>query len=380
MTLSRVIPLPLALLVPLALLLPAPATAGVLGDGANRLVQLQADITGDNAGNGLNDIDPDDGGWDWTLLPADSAHSAVSSPENLYGATAGGLLEAFIAEGGIRTAIGLLDTWSGILANPNVHVGADYAFLVRLSRLTGDATYATEARPRWDTRIAGSGGADSLAMEIRDSRHAQGWDALIPWDIGLHIESAMELESYFPGQGYLTDAVDMAGIVYGDITSPTPYFDMDNDTLPAYYLGLEGVLVSFGLTDVYTSYAMDAGRRLILAQNPNGSWPWSQPYLQPNLQTTAYVLMGFGMLNLPYGVVDRAAQAGSAYLVSMQRPNGGWSSVGTEYPEVDGECLRAISYYPPALGLSDPRIGADHHPGGELDRGEGQPIVHPWTH
>jgi hypothetical protein len=226
--------------------------------------------------------------------------------------------------------------------------------------------------------MAGYGGADSLAIVIRDSRHSQGWDGLIPWDIGLYVESAMELQDYFPGQGYLSDAIDMADVVYGDLTSPTPYFDMDNDTLPAYYLGLEGVVVCFGLTDIYTSYAMDAGRRLILAQNLDGSWPWNQNYLDPDIQTTAYVLMGFGMLDLPHDVVSTAGQAGSDYLVSVQDTNGGWDNWGYEYPEVDGECLRAISYYPPTLGQSGSGNEAARIRR-EPAQGEARPIVRPWT-
>lgn len=351
------------------------AAAGALADGGQRLVDLQADITADNAGNGLIDDDPDDGGWDWYNALTDTSHSSSPSPDNIYGPIANGLLEAFKSEGGIRMAIGLVDTYYGYDANPDIDSGADFGFLVRLSDLTGDLTYATLAKDRWDAKMAFYGGADSLAMGIRDSRHDQNWDALIPWDIGLFIESAMELQRIFPGQGYQSDAIDMADVVYGDITSDSAYFQMDNDSLPAYYLGLEGVLVSFGLTDVYTSYAIDAGRTLISAQLEDGSWPWNIEYPGPDDQTTAYVVMGFGMLDLSYPSVNNAAQAGSDYMASVQQANGGWDEGGYEYPEVNGECLRAIAYYPPTAGM----INSDE--GRMTNKRSSAPValVHPWT-
>src|SRR6187399_2421080 len=43
--------------------------------GRERLCRLQADIIGDGAGNGLEDDDPDDGGWDFTLDTSASEHS-----------------------------------------------------------------------------------------------------------------------------------------------------------------------------------------------------------------------------------------------------------------------------------------------------------------
>src|SRR6187402_867287 len=62
--------------------------ASELALGRERLCRLQADIIGDGAGNGLDDDDPDDGGWDFTLDTSASEHSASSSPSNTYGATA----------------------------------------------------------------------------------------------------------------------------------------------------------------------------------------------------------------------------------------------------------------------------------------------------
>lgn len=327
--------------------------ADVLSDGANRLVDLQADIIGDNAGNGFNDDDPDDGGWDWEILPTDTAHSASPSPENLFGVTADGILAAFQAQHSMRLAISLIDTYTGMEANPDIDSGSDFGFLCRLSDLSGDSTYAKTARDRWDSKIDIYGGADSLAIAIMENRHSYGYDGLIPWDIGLFIKGAVDLHRYFPGGGYLSDAIDMADVIYNDITSDSAYFDMNDGMEWFYTFGLEGILTSFGLTGVYTDLAADAALLLLQTQNEDGSWPWSEEYPDADIQATAYVVMGFGMLELWYHAINNAAQEGSDYLVSVQQPNGGWDNYGSEYPEVDGECLRAISYYPPTSDLSD---------------------------
>ncbi len=346
-------------------------SADILGDGGHRLVDLQADMTADNAGNGFDDTDPDDGGWDWYLLPSDSAHSSSASPENLFGVTANGLLSAFQAEGGLRLAIGILDAYYGIVENPDIDSGPDFGFLVALSEISGDPYYANLARDRWDLKMASYGGADSLALLIKESRHPD-WDGLIPWDIGLFIESAMALQEYFPGQGYLSDAIDMADVIYNDISSPSPYFDMEDETEPAYTLGLQGIVVSFGLTDVYLDYGVDAALILLNSQNTDGSWGWNADYPDGDEQSTAYVVMGFGILDVPYRIVNNAAQRGSDWLASRQEPNGGWDLGGYEYPEVNGECLRAIGYYQPAANAFGTGSAGSERVSHHLPH-------HPWT-
>jgi hypothetical protein len=352
----------------LSLITYSPVSAGVLGDGAHRLVDLQADITADNAGNGFDDVDPDDGGWDWVLTTSDTEHSSSASPENIFGVTAEGVLAGYNSEGGIRLAIGLIDTYMGYEGNPEIDSGTDFAFLCHLSDLTGDPYYADLSKQRWDTKMALYGGADSLAILIRDSRHSQNWDGLIPWDIGLLIEGAVKLHEYFPGQGYMADAIDMADIIYNDLMGDPGYYDMYDDSTNAYYFGLEGIVLSFGLTEVYLGVAKNAVTILMQSQNEDGSWPWNAEYPEADVQGTAYVVMCFGILDLPYQGINNKAQAGSDYLVSVQHENGGWDVYeGDEYPEVDGECLRAISYYPPdskqeGSGFTGPRIYSPYPP------------------
>jgi len=367
------------LLIAFSLFVFSHAVADVMSDGGNRLVNLQADITGDNAGNGLHDIDPDDGGWDWEIFPSETGHSANPSPENLFGVTGDGVLASFQSGGSIRLAISLVDTYYGINANPDIDSGTDFGFLCRLSDLTGDSSYAKLARERWDTKMALYGGADSLAILIKESRHSYGYDGLIPWDIGLYIKDGLELQRYFPGQGYLSDAIDMADVIYGDLTSEEPYFDMYDGYEWFYTFGLEGIVSSFGLLGIYNNYAWNAGLILLENQNTDGGWGWNEEYPESDVQATAYVVMSFGMLNVPYKIVNNAAKAGSNYLASIQETNGGWDLSGYEYPEVDGECLRAIFFYPPTLNLSGHGSSGLNEHAHMMLRSADLQIARPWS-
>ena len=97
-----------------------------------------------------------------------------------------------------------------------------------------------------------------------------------------------------------------------------------------YTFGLEGIMTSFGLTGVYIPQEADAILLLIDTQNEDGSWPWSEEYPDADIQATAYVVMGFGMLDLFYHFINNMAQAGPDYLMSIQHPNGGWDNYGYE--------------------------------------------------
>ena len=369
----------ISLLIAFSLLTFSFAVADLMSDGGNRLVDLQADITADNAGNGLYDIDPDDGGWDWEILPSETEHSENPSPENLFGVTGDGVLASFQDGGGIRLAISLVDSYYGISGNPDIDSGTDFGFLCRLSDLTGDSSYAKLAKERWDTKMALYGGADSLAILIKESRHSSGYDGLIPWDIGLYIKDGLKLQEYFPGQGYLSDAIDMADVIYGDLTSEEPYFDMYDGYEWFYTFGLEGIVSSFGLLGIYYDYAFNSGVILLENQNIDGGWGWNEEYPESDAQATAYVVMSFGMLDVPYRPVNNAAQAGSDYLASIQAANGGWDLFGYEYPEVDGECLRAMSFYSPTLNLSQHGSSGSSEHAKMMQRSESLSVARPWS-
>ena len=95
------------------------SAASVANKGGHRLCDLQADITEDNAGNGLSDNDPDDGGWDWYLDPS-------ARGDTLAVDTARGILEAVpeqsvvMTDWGVAAVLRLLQRREGL--RPDVQV------------------------------------------------------------------------------------------------------------------------------------------------------------------------------------------------------------------------------------------------------------------
>ena len=108
--------------------------------GADFLTQLAADITDDNAGNGTDGIDetpddPDDGGWDWVLnIDTDPHfHSTAGSPPNIYGATAQGLLRAYIETGEAKYFTALGDAALYMAGDAGIRSAADLIFPINFN-------------------------------------------------------------------------------------------------------------------------------------------------------------------------------------------------------------------------------------------------------
>lgn len=317
---------------------------------ADRLVALQADITEDNAGNGHPDSDPQDGGWNWII--ADTATGYVGtgpSSENLYGVTALCILAAYTIDPKVSYRTSMEDAYTGMNARPGIDSGSDMPFLVELSKITGDPVYASLAKTRYDAKVTSYGDYNSdsqvdakdLAEKIRDVRHTQNWDGLIPWDIHLFIEAALALHQYFPGQGYDQDAIDMADVIYDDMTGFPGYFDPTDDTRNAYILGLVGGIEAFMKTGTHTSSGVSAHslkNTLLSYQAATGEWnePTDPTDYLTTVQTTAYAVMAL-MECRKLG----AARKGAEWLISEQNSNGGWSG-SDECPEIDSEAAQAI--------------------------------------
>jgi hypothetical protein len=328
---------------------------------ADRLVALQADITEDNAGNGSPDSDPQDGGWNWII--ADTATGYVGtgpSSENLYGVTALCILAAHKINPKASYMTSMIDAYTGMNARSEVDSGPDMPFLVELSKITGNSAYASLAKARYDAKVTSYGDynldlqvdAKDLAWKIRDARHTQGWDGLIPWDIHLFIEAALALHQYFPGQGYDQDAVDMVDVVYNDMTGSPGYFDPTDSTENAYILGLAGGIEGFVKTGKHTVGGVSAyslKNTLLSYQEVTGEWyePTDPTDYLTTVQTTAYAVMA-----LMAGGQIGAARKGAEWLISEQNSNGGWSGLD-ECPEIDSEAAQAIWAsipYPPPVG------------------------------
>ena len=326
--------------------------------GADRLLALQADITEDNAGNGAPDADPGDGGWDWDVDPAATQHSAQASSKNSYGVTALGILELCAYSGEPRYWTALFDVYAGIAADPEIDSCGDFRFLVRLSELTHDPTYASLARARYDARIGAHGSATAFAEEIRDTHFAHGRaNGLIPWDIGLCATDAAALDVYFPGSGYDADADAMANVIYADSFEDNPgYFDESDSTENYWAMGIAGILSSFEAAHLYQAEAATLAQALIdyqndgIAKSPPGAWDWNDTHGGGDYQTTAYVVMALTAYGSDEGRI--AAVDGVDWLISEQRPNGSWHREGhDEYTEEEGEILTAIAL---AVGQENP--------------------------
>jgi len=330
-------------------------------EAAARISNTQADIIGDNAHNGEPDSDPNDGGWDFIIdgTDAGAVHTASASPNNTYGITGLGALLDFVKNGTGRSLITCIDCFSGmVLQSGAPDRGPDYAFAEVLSKATASDFYAEVARDRWITKLASFGGARAFGELIRDSRHSQNFDGLIPWDINLYILSGVRLEKKFGNTPYdfRSDILEFANVIEEDLNATPPLFDHTDSAEEAYNLGLAGALMALKVSRTGDAALRDDIRsRLLAQQKPSGAWPYNDVFTGDDEQTTAYVIIAFSILG--NDTVVRAAGAdGSAWLVSVQAAHGGWDlgGSGTEVTEVDSECAVAIARIRPSTPLLGP--------------------------
>lgn len=310
--------------------------------GAERLCDLQADRTEDNAGNGLDDADPEDGGWDW-LLPLDATeHLPGDSPENLYGATALGLWAARQALGfDARYVTAQRDAASGAALRPEVDSPPDFVYLVLLAEQTRDRSYAELARARYDARRALAGSATAYATSILEQRHENNADGLIAYDLTWLALGARALAAAFPRQGYGRDADDIASVVAADLGGSPGYFDRNDPTERYYTQGLAWSLVALANApgDASALRGEVTGALLALATD-DGGWGWSGDYPAADLQATAHVVQAFALTRRHPPV---AAQRAARWLAAAQLASGGFAYVpGQGAPLLDAEILLAL--------------------------------------
>lgn len=331
---------------------------------AERIAALQADLLADNARNGNPDGDEDDGGWDWVVDVTDTQNdSTQESYENLYGITALGPVAYYkIGPKNSRALLSCLDAYHGAEARPEVDSGPDIFELVILAVATGDSTYAGMAKARFDAKIAAYSGADGLAIAIRDARGGSGWDGLIPWDIGFWIWGAKYLDQYgftpAGGGDYYMQADTMLQVIEDDMTGG--YFDPLDDSEEAYSLGLAGALWSYTMLGQGAFMQSLLQSLLLDMQNVDGSIGYNSAYPAGDLQSTAYAIWALyqrGALGSPSDRQDAAD-----WLAAQQHANGGFDAgSGSEYPEIDSECLFALTVVPPTpppLAVNPPEEGA----------------------
>ncbi|GAB4321841.1 MAG: hypothetical protein Kow0074_12920 [Candidatus Zixiibacteriota bacterium] len=327
--------------------------------GADYLQAMQADITDDNAGNGTNGVDetpddPDDGGWDWAVAspPNPFHHTTTASPKNIYGATAMGLYYAYLESNDAGYFTALTDAANIMMTDPNIRSGADVVFLMLYNDLPAVAgtAYADSARAKYIARVTTYGSALGFAQYIRDARAGQGYEnGIIAWDIGIWARAAAMLHDRYPGNGYDTDADDIASVIWEDSFNDNPgYFDVVDDAgfdptytdknFWWYTLGITGLITAFDASGSYTFEIPGLVQRLYDSQQSGGAITGSYGANagDEDWQSTAYTMMTLGLLDQ---ATHQAAINRMGYWIgATQDTSGGWVySTNNHYPEVGGE-------------------------------------------
>ena len=277
-----------------------------------------------NAADRVVDLQRTDQDWDGTWYwYVGSNYDAT----NLTGITALGLLEAYNdtkdaayldaaldAANFISTHLG--EGATGVQYHPRL-TAPDIVFLHNLSSLTGDPVYSTRASTEWENiklTYPTAGDLDALYNSI--NRRSS-------WDIAFFLEAAYLSED-------ATWADDAAAILA----------DTDDDFYYGdtwwYALNVAGAiraLVNCGYADMhYDSLIILINELINLVDKDNGIDGW--------VQDTAYAIIAFSAVG---GSAHKYANDLGRWLSNQQQDSGGWLDGGDEYPEVDGEALRALA-------------------------------------
>ena len=262
-----------------------------------------------------------EGTWYWYV-------GSTGNATNLTGVTALGLLEAF---NDVKDAA-YLDAAVQAAAFIQAHLGVgatgtqyhvrttapDIVFLHKLSETTGDDSYAIRANQEWANLTSFWPAADDLDAFFRTINRPS------IWDIAFFLEAA-----YLSGD---TTWADDAAAILANI-SDTFYY---TDTTWWYALNLAGAvraLVGCGYFEQYSEEVIALLTWLIgMVDEDIGVGGW--------VQDTAYAVMAFNSVG---GSARQYANSLGRWLAGAQEASDGWLEDGDEYPEVDGEAVRALS-------------------------------------
>ena len=276
--------------------------------------------------NEVVDLQRTDAGWEgtWFWYVGDSYNAT-----NLTGVTALGLLEAFNDTKRKPYLMSAIDAADFIMA----HLGAgatgtqyavrttapDIIFLHKLSEITGDANYAARALLEWENITIFWPDAASLDTLFRSLNRPS------TWDIAFYMEAA-----FLSGD---SDWAAGAAAILADTSDPFYY----NSASGWYALNLAASLRALVGCRYYAQYP-DAvmallGSLLPLVDRANGVGGYAQD--------TAYAILA---LNSVGGAARAYANSLGRWLARNANASGGWTETdGNEYPEVDGEAVRALA-------------------------------------
>ena len=313
---------------------PNPVRAAI-DAGADRLVDLQ------NA----------DGGWFFTVGDADCGLGAGVSCPNTFGITALGLADAYpVTHDGdqinaaIRAANALIAKHGAAPAcDGNPATSADRPFTVdatfltdishigRVGKIVGSAAkknYRKVARDWFECVMADFPSAAARANNRIDGRIAQGLDNLGAWDASLDVRAALDVDE----KSYaLAEALQ--------IIARAPDWDVADPQCVGCETLSKGLFLA-ATEELRHNTAIKNARnlwkaQLLAAQLPDGSW-------NGDTQITAYVVMGLVESHIDKNT-RKALNAGVAFLMSQQLPNGGFDTgFGDEVTEVDAEAVQAL--------------------------------------
>lgn len=286
-----------------------PARMPAIGSAADRVMDLQRTDLGW------------EGTWYWYV---GSTYNAT----NLTGVTALGLLEAhrdgkdaaYLAAA--EDAAGFIIEHLGSAATgAQYHIratAADVVFLFRLAEVTGNADYAAAATSRWNDIKASYPTAGDLDARFRAINRQSAWD------IAFFLEAA-----HLAGD---TSWADDAAAILADTTDA--FYYGSTWWLALNYGGAIRALVGCGYGELYRDGVVEMLGLLAGMLDDAGS-------IDGYVQDTAYAVMAFAAVG---GAARPYANDLARWLAATQKPDGGWVEPdGYEYPEADGEALRALA-------------------------------------
>ena len=306
------------------------------------------------AANRLVATQKNDGGWEW-MYPTTDPTAGGPTPLNTLGVTAMGVLNAYKLTGNVIYLNACKSTYNnGLLARQTGRIkGTDITFLVSLSNVTGDSTYANFAKTRYAETLGllpSYGGyaatAAGLAQYLQSQVPAAPADAA--WNINLYVQGLTLLNAYFPGQSFGTDATTMAAAIYNLCYAPSPVFVISNTSQTDYWLYFTSAVEAFTVTGQYLSQRDSLMTQLIASQQADGHFAGVGG--GSDIQTTSYAVMALAKNNQKTAVANAVK-----FLINAQDINpgnatyGGWvdptSTPVGECTEVDSEAIEAIYNY-----------------------------------
>src|SRR4030042_1777102 len=280
--------------------------------------------------------------WEWEI-------DRGISGANVLGISATGLLAAYEKTNDIRYLNGAIAAGNTLVTRYDPTTAGrpysqDVEFLVRLSKDSGDATYATKAATYYARVMAAY-----TAVQLTD-RYINARLSLAGWDLASQIRAALAVGEVDYAAGMAARLIerraDWEGVLYSgwDYTTSS-------------YASLLWAFAEIA-DNRFNSYVGEIREALVEGQASDGSWD------DGDYQSTAYAILGLDADGTARGVQAKAW----AFLRDTQTTLGGWS-YPPGYGEVNSEVLMALG----ALDLKGVQAGkTDPQPSHGKDTGKHQ--------